>query len=79
MAESDFHTLAQVVTLAKEAGLEFLRWGDIEVRFPAPVPAKETPEHVPAAQRGTVEGNPARSSDYSRLFGGQMPSFQIAK
>ena len=80
MDDIDIRAVSELVMIAKDAGIDYLRVGNVEIRF-AP-PAKEpTPTIVvPLAQRGKVvagvDGEPVEEpSNYHKLFGERVPTF----
>ncbi len=85
MAEHDTYTIQQIVMLAVDAGVEYLRVGDIEVRFPPRTPEVAS-QSVPAGERGRVvdvtadgdkvDADTEKPTGYHELFGGKMPSFK---
>ena len=68
----DDRTLQELLLVVKDAGVEYFRLGELEVRFLAPQPAAAQNFVVPA-DRGVKGQTEGPQSPYHKLFAGKAP------
>ncbi len=78
MVPTDTRTLEEILTLAKDAGVEYLRVGDVELRF-FPSSPEQLPTAHPPGWLGPVGGKQTARPDLMKLFKNNPPTFNAPK